>query len=79
GGVGGLFAGTLLIGTSLAIGNIASLMIIARDFPRQISSVTGIYTAALNIGTMLTGALTAPIATVTGWQPALAIWSVMAL
>ena len=78
-GLGGMLGGTLLIGASLAIGNIVSLMVIARDFPDRRNVVTGLYTAALNVGTMLTGALTAPIAAVTGWQFALASWVWMAV
>ncbi|MPT48543.1 MAG: MFS transporter [Sphingobium sp.] len=75
----GMFAGTLLIGMALAIGNIASLMIIARDFSRQIHMVTGIYTAALNVGTMLTGVFTAPLAELVGWRFALASWAALAV
>ncbi len=78
-GLDGMLGGTLLIGASLAIGNIVSLMVIARDFPKRMAMVTGIYTAALNVGTMLTGALTAPLAAVTGWQVALASWVWMAV
>ncbi len=78
-GLGGMLGGTLLIGASLAIGNIVSLMVIARDFPDRRNVVTGLYTAALNVGTMLTGALTAPIAAVTGWRFALASWVWMAV
>lgn len=78
-GTFGLFGGTFLIGISLAIGNIVSFMIIARDFSRQMSMVTGIYTASLNIGTLLTGAFTAPIAAVTDWHFALAFWVLMAI
>nr|WP_142502521.1 MFS transporter [Klebsiella sp. 2680] len=70
----GMLAGTLLLGAALAAGNIVSLMIIARDFRQRMSMVTGIYTSSLNIGTMLTSSLTAPIALFTGWQFALASW-----
>lgn len=77
-GLDGMLGGTLLIGASLAIGNILCLMIIARDFPRHMSIVTGLYTAAMNVGTMLTGALTAPLASVINWRFALASWIWMA-
>jgi CP family cyanate transporter-like MFS transporter len=74
-----LLAGTLLIGATLTIGNIVSLMVIAQDFSHRMGLVTGIYTAALNIGTMLTAALTAPLAALIGWRYALASWSDLAV
>lgn len=74
GGFYGMLAGTLLLGGSLATGNIVSLMIIARDFRQHMNVVTGCYTSSLNIGTMLTSLATAPLAMVLGWQFALACW-----
>ncbi|HBR1526349.1 TPA: MFS transporter [Klebsiella pneumoniae] len=78
-GVTGLLIGTFIIGCALAVGNIVSLMIIARDFRHRMKGVTGLYTASINIGTMLTSSLTALIAVYTGWQFALAIWFVFPL
>lgn len=72
GGIGLSLAGTVVLGAALTVGNIVSLMIIARDFPRRSRMVTGIYTAALNVGTMLTMAATAPLAVRWGWRAALA-------
>lgn len=74
-----LLGGTLLLGAALTVGNIVSLMVVARDFPQRMGMVTGIYTAALNIGTMLTAALTAPLALWLGWRAALASWADLAL
>ncbi|WP_409423095.1 MFS transporter [Pseudaeromonas sp. ZJS20] len=73
-GVPGLLAGTLLIGAALAVGNIVSLMVIARDFMARRHGVTGLYTTAINLGTMLTSSLTAPMALWWGWQGALLAW-----
>lgn len=74
-GMLGMMVGTFILGAVLAAGNIVSLMIIARDFRQRMSMVTGIYTSSLNIGTMLTSSLTAPIALFTGWRFALASWA----
>lgn len=74
-----LLGGTLLLGAALTVGNIVSLMVVARDFPQRMGMVTGIYTAALNIGTMLTAALTAPLALWLGWRAALASWADLAV
>lgn len=71
--------GTVILGASLTIGNIVSLMVIARDFLHRSSTVTGIYTAALNVGTMLTSALTAPMALRFGWRLALASWITLSI
>jgi len=79
GGLGWVLAGTLVIGAGLTIGNIVSLLVIARDFPGRTRAVTGVYTSALNVGTMLTSALTAPLAVVWGWRGALAAWSGLAV
>ncbi len=78
-GVAGLFAGTLLIGLCLAVGNIVSLMLIARDFAGRTNLVTGLYTISLNLGAMLTLGLTAPMADRFGWRVALAAWAGLAL
>ena len=73
-GVAGMFAGTLAIGVCIAMGNIVSLMLIARDFQRSVNAVTGFYTVSLNLGAMLTLGFTAPVAAWGGWQIALAGW-----
>ncbi|WP_395396876.1 MFS transporter [Novosphingobium sp. BL-8A] len=73
-GAVGMFAGTLAIGVCIAMGNIVSLMLIARDFRRNVNGVTGLYTVSLNLGAMLTLGFTAPIAAWGGWQMALAGW-----
>lgn len=72
GGVDLALSGTLILGAGLTVGNIVCLMVIARDFPSRARMVTGIYTSALNVGTMLTSAATAPLAALFGWRIALA-------
>jgi CP family cyanate transporter-like MFS transporter len=79
GGFAFTLTGTFIIGVALTIGNIVSLMVIARDFPHRTNSVTGIYTSALNVGTMFTSAFTAPLAIFYGWRIATAFWIILAL
>lgn len=85
GSIGVSMCGTVLIGAALTVGNIVALMVIARDFTLHRQLMTGIYTSSLNVGTMLTTAVTAPIAMWCGWRiglassalfviPALALW-----
>ncbi|MFD1505719.1 MFS transporter [Georgenia yuyongxinii] len=75
-----VFAGTVVIGVAIAIGNIVVPVIIRRDVPWQrAAAVTGAYTAALNVGSMITSLGTAPLAAAVGWRWALATWGVLAL
>lgn len=73
-GAWSMLLGTLLLGAALTIGNIVCLQVIARDFPNRMGMVTGLYTAAMGVGTMFTSALTAPLAGLGGWRMALASW-----
>jgi CP family cyanate transporter-like MFS transporter len=72
-------AGTLLIGAAITVGNVAVPVVIGRDLPRQAGAVLGLYTAALNVGSMITLSLTVPIAGATDWRFALASWGVLVL
>ena len=65
-------AGTVLIGVGITVGNVAVPVVIARDLPHRAGGVLGAYTAAVNIGSMLTIALTVPLAAATGWRFAIA-------
>ncbi|MGN8244880.1 CynX/NimT family MFS transporter [Cellulomonas soli] len=79
GGFSTALVGTALIGLAITVGNVAVPVLIGRDFPHQVPRVTGLYTAALNVGSVLTTLLTAPLAAVVGWRWALAVWGVMAV
>jgi CP family cyanate transporter-like MFS transporter len=76
GGFGTAIAGTALIGLAITAGNIAVPVVVARDFASDATRVTGLYTAALNGGSVLTTALTAPLADAIGWRWALVVWAV---
>lgn len=72
--------GTVIVGVAITIGNIAVPLIIRRDFSsRRQGSALGIYTAALNIGSFITSVVTAPLAEVAGWRPALAASALFAV
>lgn len=71
--------GTVIIGVAITIGNVAVPVIVARDFPSRVGIVTGIYTSALNIGSVMTTMGTAPLAALVGWRWALMSWGVLVL
>jgi MFS transporter, CP family, cyanate transporter len=79
--VGGLpiaLTGTVVLGFAVGVGNVAAPVAVGRDFPGRSGPVTGVYTASLNVGSMLVSLLTAPLADLVGWRWALASWSAIA-
>jgi CP family cyanate transporter-like MFS transporter len=66
--------GTVLIGLGITVANVAVPVVIGRDLPQWSGAVLGIYTAALNVGSMITLSFTVPIADVVGWRIALLAW-----
>lgn len=79
GGLSSAVAGTAVIGLALTAGNIATLMVIGRDFPRQASVMTGVLVCGMSVGSMGTMALTAPASHALGWRMGLALPVVPAL
>jgi CP family cyanate transporter-like MFS transporter len=75
-----LLIGTAVIGIGITIGNVVIPVVIRRDTsPERVGIVTGVYTSALNVGSMTTSLGTAPIAAVWGWPVAIAVWGVLAV
>ncbi len=70
-----LFAGSLLAGVAISIGNIAVPSIIKRDHPDSITTVTAIYTVAVTMGAAVSASVVVPIehATGSGWRLPLAL------
>ncbi len=76
-----LFAGTVVIGAAVAIGNTLLPTLTKRDFPSRIGLVTGLYVTSLSGGATLAAAATVPFlrATGVGWRIGLALWTIPAL
>ncbi|MCW2678478.1 MAG: cyanate permease [Modestobacter sp.] len=70
-------AGTVVIGLGITVGNVVVPVVIGRDFPGATNVVMAAYTAALNLGSTVTSALTAPLADLIGWRAALAGWGLL--
>ncbi|MET3921199.1 MFS transporter [Arthrobacter sp. UYEF20] len=80
GGGGLVMLGTVILGIAITVGNIAVPLIVRRDFsPARQGAAMGIYTAAFNVGSFLTSVVTAPLAELLGWRPAIAACGVFAL
>jgi MFS transporter, CP family, cyanate transporter len=72
--------GTVLIGLAITVGNICIPLIIRRDVsPRRQGTAMGLYSAFLNVGAFLTSVVTAPLAELMGWRPALAAVGILAV
>jgi len=75
GGVEATFAGTIIMGAFITIGNVVIPVIIRRDIPTErVGIVTGAYTSAMNVSSMITSLATVPLAAAFGWQGALLAW-----
>ncbi len=79
-GIALALVGTAVIGAFVTIGNVVLPIIIAREFsPRRAHTMTGVYTAALNVGTMTVTLSTSPLADAIGWRWAITSWAVFAV
>jgi MFS transporter, CP family, cyanate transporter len=80
-GTAALFAGTIVAGGGIALGNVLVPSLIKRDFPHQLGPMTGAYTMAISASGAIAAALTVPIedAIGHGWRPALAVWAIPAI
>ncbi len=75
-----LFAGTIVIGASIAIANVLAPAVIKRDFPGQFGLMTGVYTMGISIGGATATGLMVPIhESGYGWRQALGLLAIPAL
>ncbi|WP_020017104.1 MFS transporter [Promicromonospora sukumoe] len=77
-GVVAAFAGTVVLGAAITVGNVVVPVIIARDFPARTALATGLYSSTMNLGSVFATSLTAPFAALLGWRGAVASWAAVA-
>jgi CP family cyanate transporter-like MFS transporter len=69
-----LWAGTLLLGVAIAVGNVLMPSLIKRDFPANVGVMTGVYSTVMSVVGAVVSGLAVPIAEAApgGWRGALA-------
>jgi CP family cyanate transporter-like MFS transporter len=80
-GIVPLFAGTIVAGLGIALGNVLVPSLIKRDFPHRVGPMTGGYTMAISTSGAIAAALTVPAedAIGRGWQWGLVVWAIPAV
>jgi CP family cyanate transporter-like MFS transporter len=77
GAVAGALAGTALMGSAIAIGNVLLPGVVRREFPGRGGAMTSLYVSVMVLGAGVAAAISAPLARDLGlgWQGALAVWA----
>ncbi|MGH9304106.1 MAG: CynX/NimT family MFS transporter, partial [Acidimicrobiales bacterium] len=80
-GVGLLFAGTFVVGVSVAVANVLMPGVVKEDFSGRVGLMTGLYTMALSAGPSLSAGLTVPLERALGgsWRLAIGFWALPVL
>jgi CP family cyanate transporter-like MFS transporter len=83
-GAAWFFAGTLVLGAAIAVGNVLTPTLVKQHLAGRsthlVGVTTGLYTAALIGGAAVASAISAPLAdTGAGWRGALLVWAAPAL
>lgn len=76
-----LFAGTVVAGCAIGLGNVLLPALVKRDFADRVGLMTGLYSMSLSGGAALAAGLTIPVADAAGldWRGALAAWGLLAV
>jgi CP family cyanate transporter-like MFS transporter len=76
GGTAALFAGTLLAGAAIALGNVLLPALIKRDFSTRSGRMMGLYISVMAASAAIAAAVTVPVGQLTGlgWQGGLGLW-----
>ena len=72
-----LFAATLLIGSSIAVLNVTTPVIVRRDFPTRVPTIMAVYSAVLAIIATAGAGLAVPVSTATtgDWRGGATVWA----
>jgi CP family cyanate transporter-like MFS transporter len=77
--VAALFAGTVLLGLAIAVGNVLLPSIIKRDFSDRVGLMTGLYSAFMGTWAAIASGVSVPLARGVGlgWRGSLAFWAIL--
>jgi CP family cyanate transporter-like MFS transporter len=78
GSTSALFAGTVIAGIGVALGNVVAPAVVKGRFPHRVGLLMGLYTAVVGLGAALASGLTVPLSHVFGWRGSLAVWTLPA-
>jgi MFS transporter, CP family, cyanate transporter len=72
-----LFAGTVIVGASIALANVVMPAVIKHDFPHRVGPLMGLYSTSLFLSAAVADGLMVPLLPFVGgqWRPALALWA----
>ncbi|GAB3585565.1 MFS transporter [Amycolatopsis endophytica] len=78
---GSVFAGTVLVGAGIAVGNVLLPSLIKRDFPTKVGLLTSAYATVMGGVAAVASGIAVPVSEVVpgGWYAALGCWIVLAL
>jgi CP family cyanate transporter-like MFS transporter len=76
-----LYAGSILLASAIAVGNVLVPGLIKRDFPDKVGLMTSVYATTLAIFASISSGIAVPLAQTLpgGWASSLAIWFIPAL
>ncbi|POM26366.1 putative transporter YycB [Actinomadura rubteroloni] len=74
-----LFAGTIVAGAGIALGNVLLPAVIKRAFPDRVGPLTGLAMMLMACSGAFAAALAVPLDDAGGWRLALAVWAVPSL
>lgn len=76
-----LFAGTALLASAIAIGNVLVPGLIKRDFPDKLGVLTSVFATSLALSAALSSGVAVPLAEILpgDWRSALGIWCIPAI
>lgn len=77
GSIAALYLGSVLLGSAIALTNIAIPTLITRRYRHRALLLSGIQTSSTNVGSAVAAAVSAPLVLALGWQLGLGIWSVI--
>lgn len=70
-----LYAGTVLLGVGIALGNVLLPALVKRDFAGRSGGMTSLYSSVMGLGATIAAGMSVPIALEIGWRGALGVWA----